>query len=138
MSDLRRSERHQLRFQIVFDDGDSYNAGHVEDISATGMFLVSSKHLAPGTRVRLAPVDAVEDALFEVVAKVIRAEDLDARTEEDGEEHHGQVGLALQFETLDEDGRHEVRRMINALEKRAAEAGTRDPYLGVTVTPGDK
>lgn len=134
MTDLRRAERHQVRFQIVFDDGESYNAGHVEDISATGMFLVSSRHLAPGTRVRLEPVGAEEDALFEVVARVIRAEDLSGRTERDGEEYHGQVGLALQFEALDEVAQHEVRRMINVLEARAAE-GVMDPFLGVKVAP---
>ncbi|MCA9549103.1 MAG: PilZ domain-containing protein [Myxococcales bacterium] len=133
MSDLRRAERHQLQFQIVFDDGDSYNAGHVEDISATGMFLVSSKHLAPGTRVRLEPVETEEDALFEVVARVVRAEDLTTRSERDGQEYHGLIGLALEFETLDAAGQHEVRRMINVLEERAA-AGVHDPFLGITVT----
>lgn len=140
MKEHRRSERHEVAFRLVFDDGETYYSAHVDDISEGGLFLQSPKPLPIGATIALAPVPEEEDPLFSVQARVVRCEDMDARTEIDGQAHFGLSGIAVEFIALDEDARRQVREMIETLEAQARariENGVYDPYLGEYVRVPD-
>ncbi len=132
----RRAERHKVGFKMVFDDGDTYSAGYVRDISRTGLFLETASPLPVGSEVRLEPVDQ-NDALFEVAAKVIRVVESDEPMP-DAETHmnDGQVGMGLEFMELDGEAGEGIERMVNRLEdaqRHEKETGSLDPFLGVYV-----
>ncbi|MFO0727595.1 MAG: PilZ domain-containing protein [Myxococcota bacterium] len=135
----RKAERHRLHFKTIFDDGRNYWSGHVEDLSQTGLFLESAGSLPVGTVVRLEPMNASEDALFEVKARVVHCIPLDPfSTGQDrpakGDPLHGAVGIALEFVDLSEKDRRAIGAMISDLEKRAAGIHVaNDPYLGVYI-----
>lgn len=136
MSEHRRSERHHIPFRVIFDDGESYNAGLVEDISETGMYFHSSTAVPPGSILRFEPAEPDEDALFEAAAKVVRCDSLAARADLGGEDHHGLSGIAVQFIAMTPDEQAGVARMIEHLERQRREraaTGTIDPLLGVMV-----
>ncbi len=136
MKENRRAERHKVRFKMVFDDGNTYSAGYVRDISRTGLFLETASPLPIGSEVRLEPVDA-QDALFEVGARVIRVvEDLEPIPEAETHENDGQVGMGLEFYDLDGEASDAIENMILTLEaaqKQEHDTGTLDPFLGVYV-----
>lgn len=130
--EMRRSERHALQFRIVYDDGNTYYVGVVDDISDTGMLLETPEMLPIGAVVRLEPVDPEEDALFELNARVVRhlaPDDLVRRVSADG--GHGLVGLGLEFVDLDSEEQAAVHAMIRHL--RARRPKSIDPYLGRSV-----
>lgn len=134
MEELRRAPRHKVRFKMVFDDGQTYSAGYVRDISRTGMFLVTASPIPVGSEVRLEPVD--QDALFEVAARVVRV----VQNEEpipDAETHpnDGQVGMGLEFIDLDGEAGESIDQMVEQLEtaQRRGTTGNLDPFLGVYV-----
>ncbi len=132
----KRSARHHIEFRVIFDDGESYNAARVEDISETGMFLHGPDQVPVGSILRFEPADPEEDALFEASAKVVRCENLDKRTESDGEAHFGLWGLAVEFVAMTEQERAGVTKMIAHLEsnqRRRAASGLRDPLTGDVV-----
>jgi hypothetical protein len=119
--DKRRAERHKVRFKLVYDDGETFNAGTVRDVSETGLFLETALPLAKGTQVMLTPVDSEE--LFEAHGKVIRVEEYDGGNP---------GGMGIEFVDIDEAERRNVVAMILRLETRP-ETGTIDPYLGVKI-----
>jgi c-di-GMP-binding flagellar brake protein YcgR len=120
--DKRGSERHRVRFQLVYDDGESFNSGAVDDISEGGLHLETNLPLATGTIVRLTPLDDSSGHLFEVEARVVRA----TQDPLSGEPS----GMGLQFVGLSPDERRALVAMIRALEARAqATPGSADPYL---------
>ncbi|MCB9655603.1 MAG: PilZ domain-containing protein [Deltaproteobacteria bacterium] len=123
--DERQSERHQVRFKLVYDDGNTFNAGSVADVSEGGIFLETALPLPIGTVVRLTPLDPAAGQLFEVEARVARVIAYDQTTGE-------RSGMGLQFQNLSDAERKRVTELILALERRAAEfSGERDPFLGV-------
>lgn len=124
----RKSERHRVRFHLVYDDGSSFNAGTVHDVSEGGLFLETALPLSVGTEVTLTPVGEGQ-SLFEVRARVMRTVSYDpARMQDDA------AGMGLQFLDLSSEERARVVRLILELESsRAAQAGERDPFLGVVV-----
>jgi hypothetical protein len=117
----RRSERHKVRFKLVYDDGDTFNAGTVRDVSETGLFLETALPLAKGTDVTLTPLES--DELFEARGKVVRVEEYDGGNP---------GGMGIEFTDLSEAERKNVVSMIRRLEAQAHE-GTHDPYLGVKI-----
>lgn len=136
MKELRRAERHKVRFKMVFDDGQTYSAGYVRDISRTGLFLETASPLPVGSEVRLEPVEQT-DALFEVSARVVRVAQNDEPMP-DAETHvnDGQVGMGLEFLGLDGPAGDAIEKMVDALEAaqlRTASSGNLDPLLGVYV-----
>jgi len=130
MGERRKSERHRVRFHLVFDDGASFNAGTVHDVSEGGLFLETGIPLASGTEVRLTPLDSAGNSLFEVRARVIRSVPYTAETS-----GAGMSGMGLEFLDLSAEERKSVVTMIRDLEARASGRGSVDPYLGVVV-PG--
>ena len=136
MKELRRAERHRIRFKMVFDDGETYSAGYVRDISRTGLFLETASPLPVDSEVRLEPVDQ-QDALFEVSARVVRVVESDEPIP-DAETHvdDGQIGMGLEFLALDGDAQDSIDMMIQKLEDAQRHAGDNknfDPFLGVFV-----
>ena len=133
MKEHRRAQRHKVRFKMVFDDGQTYSAGYVRDISQTGLFLETAQPLPVGAEVRLEPVDH-EDALFEVSARVVRVVQ-DEEPIPDAETHanDGQVGMGLEFQDLDGEASDSIEKMVVKLEEaqRSQVTGNLDPYLGV-------
>lgn len=121
----RQSERHRIRFKLVYDDGNSFNAGSVANVSEGGLFLETALPLPVGTVVRLTPLDEASDMLFEVGARVMRSIPYDPTSIE-------AAGMGLQFIDLPDADRKRVVEMIERLEERAQSFhGERDPFLGV-------
>ena len=136
MQEHRRAERHRIRFKMVFDDGQTYSAGYVRDISRTGIFLETASPLPVGSEVRLEPVDQ-QDALFEVAARVVRVVEADEPIP-DAETHpnDGQIGMGLEFLALDGEAGDGIEQMVLRLEEaqsREMKTGSLDPFLGVYV-----
>lgn len=136
MQEHRRAQRHRVRFKMVFDDGQTYSAGYVRDISRTGLFLETASPLPVGSEVRLEPVDA-QDALFEVAARVVRVVETDEPIPE-AETHvnDGQVGMGLEFLALDDEASEGIEQMVATLEaeqRNGGATGSLDPFLGVYV-----
>lgn len=133
MSEHRRSPRHRLNFKVIFDDGESYSAGEVEDISETGLYLHTSTAIPPDSILRFEPADKDEDdALFEVAARVVRCDSLTERTDTTSD----LMGIAVEFVAMTPEEKKRVGEMIRHLEVRKrqrSESGIRDPMLGMIV-----
>lgn len=125
LGERRQSDRHRIRFKLVYDDGNSFNAGTVGDVSTSGLFLETALPLDVGTIVRITPLDSVDDELFEVTARVVRVV-----SHRDGT--HERPGMGLEFMDLTPTATTAVVRLIEKLEKRAAK-GVKDLFLGVVL-----
>lgn len=122
----RQAERHHVRFKLVYDDGDSFNAGGVLDVSEGGLFLETALPLPVGTVVRLAPLNDA-DLLFEVAARVKRSVPYDPTS-------MAPPGMGLEFIDVQADDKKRISDLIRTLEERARNyQGELDPYLGVMV-----
>ncbi len=117
----RRAERHKVRFKLVYDDGNTFNAGSVRDVSETGLFLETALPLAIGTRVMMTPLDS--DELFEAPGRVVRVVEYDGANP---------GGMGIELIDVDEDERRNIVAMILRLETKT-ETGTVDPFLGVKI-----
>jgi len=140
MSEHRRSERHHIEFRVIFDDGESYNAAHVDDISETGMYFHSSTAVPPGSILRFEPAESEEDALFEAAARVVRCEPLADNAHTSDLEATGLSGIAVEFVSMTDAEREGIRKMIEHLESKKRQrsaSGVRDPLLGVVVETED-
>lgn len=132
-SEQRRDERHRVRFHLVYDDGSSFNAGTVHDVSVSGLFLETALPLPLGSEVCLTPVGEGHE-LFEVKARVMRCVPYSAGVMADRP-----AGMGLQFLDLSDSERDRVVSLIRALEtKQAKVRGEKDPFLGVIVTRARK
>ncbi|NJK90071.1 MAG: hypothetical protein HC923_12255 [Myxococcales bacterium] len=119
-----RAERFRASFKLVYDDGESFSAGAVRDVSETGLFLETA-HPAPlGSVLTLFPVDEASQDLFEIHAEVVRVhpEDPDSST---------LGGMGLRFLDID-DMSPQIRGMIQTLAARERNR-VKDPFLGVRV-----
>lgn len=125
----RQSERHRVRFHLVYDDGGSFNAGTVRDVSEGGLFLETALPLPAGTIVTLTPLDSAGRTLSEVRARVTRSISYDPERLEQP------AGMGLQFLDLDAEERRTIVAMIRQLEEEAARhrGDALDPFLGVRV-----
>ena len=123
-ADKRRSDRHHVRFRLVYDDGESYNAGIVRDLSVSGVFLETADPLPVGTDVTISSLEVEDDLAFEVAARVVRVEPPD-------EDRLDAPGLGFQFVHLDDEQKDFLLRFIDRVESSEAEVrGERDPFLG--------
>jgi len=124
VEDSKRAERQSTEFKLVYDDGESFTAGRVRDVSETGLFLETAQPAPIGTILTLFPVEAATNDLFEITAEVVRHVPENPDASELG-------GMGLRF-VISEDGQGAVESLIRAL--RAMEASqVADPYLGVRV-----
>ncbi|MFO0725746.1 MAG: PilZ domain-containing protein [Myxococcota bacterium] len=131
-SDKRTSERHRVRFHLVYDDGSSFNAGTVHDVSEGGLFLETALPLPVGTTVTLTPLDAAGQVVAEVKAKVMRSIPYDP------DRLDQPAGMGLAFMDLTPEGQQAVMMMVQELEKQAKDIrddSQVDPFLGIRVKP---
>jgi Tfp pilus assembly protein PilZ len=127
-SDNREGDRQQIRFNIMVDDGSSFNAGVVNDVSDTGLFLETVLPLDAGTKVRLTTVDLGESEQITVEAEVVRVEPTDKL--EDGQT----AGMGLKFLNLSNEQLQQFFCLLDDLAEQAArESVDLDPYLSVMV-----
>lgn len=135
-TEMRRSERHKVRFKLVYDDGETFNAGIVRDVSEGGVFLETALPLPVDTQVRLTPLEVEADDLFDVPARVVRIIPHDPASP-------NPPGMGLEFLEIGDDERERIVKMITELEQKAADFdGEHDPILGVMLpsevpTPAD-
>ena len=127
-SEKRGGLRQQLRFNIVVDDGASFSAGVVNDVSDTGLFLETALPLETSTRVKLTPVDLSEGEPITLEAEVVRIESTDSKGDAKI------AGMGLRFLNVSDE---QVGRFFDALEELAEQAAREsvdlDPYLSVMV-----
>jgi hypothetical protein len=115
----RRSERLRLRARAWCEAAGLTLYGRVGNLSATGVFLLSSAPLPPGTRVKVAipvPPDG-KDLVAE--AEVVWARDAAEAEESAGAADRGASGLALRFLPL----APEAQRLLAALLAQGGRAG---------------
>ncbi|MEO1228807.1 MAG: PilZ domain-containing protein [Myxococcota bacterium] len=123
--DKRGFDRHEVRFKLVYDDGDSFNAGLVHDLSESGVFLETLTLLAVDTQVRLSSLDIDEAHAFEVDARVTRV------VEESAADPAVVPGMGLVFVDVDEHQQGRLRALISRLESEKEEfEGDSDPFFG--------
>ncbi|MCK6548554.1 PilZ domain-containing protein [Myxococcota bacterium] len=127
---VRRAERHVVRFKVVFDDGVSYSAGYVENVSTTGIFLETADPLPLGTVVRFVPADAKADALFEVEGRVVRCFELDPDSVQPSEQD-GAYGIGFELIAVDEAQQSNILLMIDEIRKHSELRDANDPYLAI-------
>ena len=122
----RKTERHHVRFKLVYDDGHTFNAGSVADVSEGGIFLETSLPLPVGTIVRITPLDPAGGTLFEVQARVVRSIPYHEATDA--------AGMGVEFLGLSDVERKSMVALIRKLEERAANfEGEHDLFLGVMI-----
>ena len=69
-----RSPRYRVRFDAVFDDGETYMTGPVTNLSESGLFLETAMPLPAGRSVRIIPVSEEDVGLLELHGEVVRVE----------------------------------------------------------------
>ncbi|MBX2812156.1 MAG: PilZ domain-containing protein [Myxococcales bacterium] len=124
----RLSTRHDIRFKLIYDDGESFNTGIVHNLSESGLFLETVVPLNKGDVVQLISLDVEEELYFELRARVIRI------VEPSRESADSLPGMAFQFEAVSQ----EQQKRLKALIKRLQEAmnsfyGTHDLFFGKTI-----
>lgn len=122
--DSRRSDRHHVRFQLAYDDGEAYHVGIVKDLSHHGVFLETATPLPVGSVVNLTSLETDAGNHFEVSATV-------RRVEEPNEDRLDPPGMALDFIGVGDAERVFLEALIERLEEAEAVArGERDPFFG--------
>jgi len=126
----KRADRHTTEFKLVYDDGESFTAGRVRDVSETGLFLETAQPAPIGTVLTLFPVDPAASELDEIRAEVMRHIPENPDASELG-------GMGLRFVDADEI-RDQIDILIAAMGDGEAE-GALDPLLGIRIpTPKPK
>ena len=121
----RRSQRHRVRFQLVYDDGSSFHAGAVRDLSEFGLFLETRELLPVGSRVSLSSIDVDDQRAFELSARVVRV------VPPDPDRNDAPTGMGLELEEVSDRQRQFLVRLIGDLEAESAQfEGEPDPYFG--------
>lgn len=124
----RRSDRREVRFKLVYDDGESFNTGLVRDLTMTGVFLETAMPLSLGQTVTLSSLaldPVLSFALRARVARVVQSHPYDTVSR-----------MGLVFENPTPEQRGKLKTLIREMEEDAARAESElDPYLGQAVVP---
>lgn len=124
-TDKRGTDRHVVRFKLIYDDGSSFNAGVVDDLSESGAFIETGIPLPVGSTFVLSSLDLDDAHAFELEARVVRV------VEEDGLQP---AGMGVTFENLTDERRAFLHALIERVEtEERASAGDRDIYLNKTL-----
>lgn len=105
-----RSTRYELRLDVAYDDGSTYETAPVTNLSESGLFLQTAEPLPPGKSVRIVPVSDAGKELFELLGEVVRTED--------GE----RAGMGVRFKDLSESERDKVRAFCEREAVNVAES----------------
>lgn len=114
---IERKVRHQVSFEIVYDDGDGFMSGRVLDISQSGLFLETAMPLEAGTKVRMTPLVPEEVGLFEIEGEVMRT---DEYTEERLMTHA--PGMGIRFINMSDAEHAELEKLMERLEREQNKA----------------
>jgi Tfp pilus assembly protein PilZ len=110
----RESERHEVTFPVICDDGDNYIDGQVLNLSLGGAFVHTRKLLPIGTEVTVSPVGDAADTVYEMQAKVIRI--VETETKEDP------PGMGLQFTRMTKSAFKGLQTMFDEMPKTSQES----------------
>jgi uncharacterized protein (TIGR02266 family) len=108
-----RSPRFALKFQVVYDDGETFMAGPVVNISESGMFLETVMPLEPGKEVRLTPLLPEQDGVWEIEGVVVRKADYDLDNAFDRT-----PGMGIRFKDVSSENLAQIRRLIASKGKK--------------------
>lgn len=126
--DYRKCQRHKVRFKMIYDDGESFNAGLVHDLSESGLFLETAMLLPVGAEVDLTTLDIEEDLSLDLKGEVIRVvEPNTKRTQQD-------PGMAFVFRDMTPEKLQQLRSFISRIEQEIESfEGTPDLFFGKSI-----
>jgi hypothetical protein len=112
-NERRRAERLRLRARAWCEGQGVTLFGRVGNVSQSGVFLLSSAPLRPGTRVKVAiPLNGkASPADFRAEAEVVWARGAEV-DEESAPADRGASGLALRFLAVDGDGQERLAALL--------------------------
>ncbi len=121
MSKDDRSIRYDMKFEVVFDDGEAFMAGPVVNVSETGLYIETTMPPPAGTLVRITPLLPESAGLFEFEAEVVRKNDLDY------DEHFDRIpGMGLRFVNMSDDEKSHLKTLLDKAKSAATDQGTDD------------
>ncbi len=110
--DKRHSERHDVTFPVICDDGGNYIDGTVLNLSLGGCFVHTRKLLAVGTEVTVSPVGDATDDVYEWEARVVRV--VESETVENP------PGMGIQFTRMTKSAFAGLKEMFDTMPKTSA------------------
>ncbi len=117
-----RAERHRCEFRLIVDDGTSFFAGRVRDVSETGLYLETSETLPVDQDVSIYGTEEHATDIFGVRARVVRSVPEDTEFARSG-------GIPFRF---DDPTALNVEALVKAIREWEAERDL-DPLLGARV-----
>ncbi|MEE2901497.1 MAG: 3-hydroxyacyl-CoA dehydrogenase NAD-binding domain-containing protein [Myxococcota bacterium] len=125
-----RSNRHYIRLQMSFDDGEDFHVARVVDISESGVYLQTAEVQPIDTNLTLSPVGVKNFEDLELKAVVVRSNQYE--THGFGKEP---AGMGLRFLPMKDKVRKQLIFLIRQLKTvdEGSGTGTIDPFLGVRV-----
>ena len=124
-----RSDRHHVRFQMSFDNGEDYHVARVRDISETGVYLETAEPQPLGAILTLSPLGMKDFDELELRAKVVRSKQY--APHDFGKES---PGMGLRFVPMKDKVRKKLLFLVRQLEDREIrQVGQIDPFLGVRI-----
>lgn len=110
----RESERHDVTFPVICDDGDNYVDGTVLNLSLGGAFVHTRKLLPVGTEVTVSPVGEASDRVYEMQAKVVRIVESDTK--------ENPPGMGLQFTRMTKSAFRGLQTMFEEMPKTSQDS----------------
>jgi len=125
-----RSNRHYIRLQMSFDDGEDFHVARVVDISESGVYLQTAEVQPIDTTLTLSPVGVKNFEDLELRAVVVRSNQYE--THGFGKEP---AGMGLRFLPMKDKVRKQLIFLIRQLKTvdEGSDTGTIDPFLGVKI-----
>jgi len=109
-----RSTRYEMNFEVVFDDGETFMAGPVVNVSETGLYIETTMPPKAGTMVRITPLLPESAGLFEFEAEVVRKNELDL------DEHFDRIpGMGVRFVNMTDDEKDHLKALLEKAKTRA-------------------
>ena len=112
----RESERHEVTFPVICDDGGNYVDGTVLNLSLGGCFVHTRKLLPLETEVTVSPVGDASDSVYEMQAKVVRIVESDTK--------ENPPGMGLQFTRMTKSAFKGLQTMFDKMPKTSQESIT--------------
>jgi hypothetical protein len=114
----RKNDRHPVHLKMIYDDGEGYVGGFLDNASVSGLLLEGPKRVAIGRELTLQPVDPREDAWFELRARVTRCYEIDP---DESIERYGAPLYAIGVELVGVSPEQElaIRKALPAMEQDA-------------------
>ena len=105
MTTTPRSPRFSVRFQVVFDDGESFMSGPVVDLSESGLFIETVMPPEPGVPLRITPLLPEHAGLFELEGVVVRKNEYEL----DVARVRNTPGMGVRFTNISSEARRQLK-----------------------------